>query len=219
MILKSPKFWQKKTPVTYLLLPIAWLYIWVSRLRRSRTRSVKLSRPVVCVGNLVMGGAGKTPTVIALVQILKEMGHNPHILSRGYGAAVKGIKKVDPERHHYLQVGDEPLLLSQFAPTWVCPNRIRAGKEAIKDGATVLIMDDGFQNKAIEKDLNLLVVDSIQGFGNREVFPAGPLREPIAAGLNRADAIFFIGSSKSPSLKSAQRLGVEHAHNAYFVNL
>ncbi len=182
-------------------------------------RSYKLSKPVICVGNLVMGGAGKTPTVIALVAMLKKMGHTPHILSRGYGAIVKGLQKVDPERHHYLEVGDEPLMLSQFAPTWVCPNRIKAGKAAIKNGATVLIMDDGFQNKALEKDLNLLVVDSIQGFGNKEVFPAGPLREPVTSGLNRADAVFFIGGGKASTAKKASSLGVEHAFKASFINL
>jgi len=182
-------------------------------------RSYKLSKPVICVGNLVMGGAGKTPTVIALVSMLKKMGHTPHILSRGYGAIVKGLQKVDPERHHYLEVGDEPLMLSQFAPTWVCPNRIKAGKAAIKNGATVLIMDDGFQNKALEKDLNLLVVDSIQGFGNKEVFPAGPLREPVASGLNRADAVFFIGGGKTSTARKASSLGVGSAFKASFINL
>lgn len=215
---KSPNFWKKKSFLSYILLPVAWLYLRISRLKMRSVHSYKLSKPVICVGNLVMGGAGKTPTVIALVAMLKKMGHTPHILSRGYGAIVKGIKKVDPERHHYLEVGDEPLMLSQFAPTWVCPNRIQAGKEAIKNGATVLIMDDGFQNKALEKDLNLLVVDSIQGFGNQEVFPAGPLREPVKSGLNRADAVFFIGGGKSIE-KKATSLGVENAFKASFINL
>lgn len=217
---KSPNFWKKKSFLSYVLLPVAWIYLKISRLKMRSVRSYKLSKPVICVGNLVMGGAGKTPTVIALVAMLKKMGHTPHILSRGYGAIVKGLQKVDPERHHYLEVGDEPLMLSQFAPTWVCPNRIKAGKAAIKNGATVLIMDDGFQNKALEKDLNLLVVDSIQGFGNKEVFPAGPLREPVTSGLNRADAVFFIsGGGRSAAANKASSLGVDHAFKASFINL
>lgn len=206
---KSPRFWKTHSFVSYILRPLSWLYLKLARFKERSITPQKLSVPVICVGNLVLGGAGKTPTVISLVKLLKSMGHTPHILSRGYGAVIKDLKQVNPEDHHYLQVGDEPLILSQFAPTWVSPNRVKAGKAAIKQGATVLIMDDGFQNTSLVKDLNVLVVDSNQGFGNGEVFPAGPLREPIDSGLKRADAIFCIGDPK--------RIKLKQAHKAHFV--
>lgn len=206
---KSPNFWRTHSFISFLLRPLSWLYLKLAQLKERSIKPQKLNVPVICVGNLVLGGAGKTPTVISLVSLLKSMGHHPHILSRGYGAVIKGLKQVDPAYHHYLQVGDEPLILAQFAPTWVSPNRVKAGKAAVKNGATVLIMDDGFQNSTLVKDLNLLVVDSNQGFGNGEIFPAGPLREPIDSGLKRADAVFCIGDPKKINLK--------HAHTAHFV--
>jgi tetraacyldisaccharide 4'-kinase len=153
----------------------------------------KVSVPVICIGNFVMGGAGKTPTVIALVDILKEMGHVPHILSRGYGAYIRDTVRVDPQRHNYLQVGDEPLLLAQVAPTWAGPNRVRSAKAAIAKGASVLIMDDGMQNASLQKDVCFTVLDAKQSIGNGLVFPAGPLREPIERALRRTHAVILIG--------------------------
>jgi tetraacyldisaccharide 4'-kinase len=194
-VLKTPQFWSKKSSLSYALRPVSWLYIKASNWRASRIESTKVSMPVVCVGNFVMGGAGKTPTVIALADILKQQGHTPHILSRGYGSYVKDVVRVDPERHSYLHVGDEPLLLSRVAPTWVGADRVESAKAAIQAGASILLMDDGLQNPSLFKDFSIVVVDSIQGLGNRHVFPAGPLREPIQQGLKRAQAVIFIGGS------------------------
>lgn len=194
-LLKAPKFWNKKGILSTILSPLSYAYLKISKWKRGQVEPTKLPVPVVCVGNLVLGGAGKTPTVIAIVDILKKMGHTPHIVSRGYGAVVQGLKKVDPVRHHYLQVGDEPLMLSQFAPTWVSSNRTKAAKAAIMAGATVIVMDDGFQSNYLHKDLNILVIDALQGFGNECVFPAGPLREPIEEGLERADLCVIIGET------------------------
>lgn len=192
-VFRSPKFWESSGALSQFLRPFSWVYQQASTWRESRIHPEKVKVPVICVGNLVMGGAGKTPTVIAIVKLLQEMGENPHILSRGYGGYFRDAELVSRERHSYLQVGDEPLLLAQVAPTWIGVNRVKTAKFAIEHGATVLVMDDGLQNPSIVKDLNFIVIDSLQGLGNKRVFPAGPLREPIQKGLKRAQAIVLIG--------------------------
>lgn len=206
MMWKAPNFWNKKGILAKILVPFSMIYIAISQWRNKGVVTAKLPVPVICVGNLVMGGAGKTPTVIAITQILKKMGYNPHIISRGYGAIIHGVKKVDRLKHSYLNVGDEPLLLAKFATTWVSVNRSEAGYEAIKNGADILIMDDGFQNNSIHKDMSFIVVDSTQGFGNQYVFPAGPLREPFSKGLNRADATIVIGEGELSYLEGSKKI-------------
>lgn len=197
MLLKTPKFWNKNSIFSNALTPLSWVYTSLSswKQKRARSVSVKVSVPVICVGNLVMGGAGKTPTVIAIVDILKKMGHTPHILSRGYGAIIKDFVRVNPDKHSYLQVGDEPLLLAQIAHTWAGSNRVKSAKAAIAAGATVLVMDDGLQNYNLHKDFNILVIDAMQGFGNCQIFPAGPLREPIKNGIKKANAVVVVGEN------------------------
>ncbi|MHA1558496.1 MAG: tetraacyldisaccharide 4'-kinase [Alphaproteobacteria bacterium] len=197
--IKTPKFWQKKGILSGFLYPFSLVYENFFLWRQNYTKPHKVPVPVICVGNIVLGGSGKTPTVIALVNVLKKQGHIPHILSRGYGTQIKkDVIYVNPEKHSYLHVGDEPLILSRFAPTWVSPNRLLAAYKAISNGATILVMDDGLQNTSIYKDFNFVVVDSDQGFGNKQVFPAGPLRESISRGLKRAHAIVIIGD-KNPT--------------------
>lgn len=194
---KTPRFWTQTYGISQMLRPLAWLYTHASHWRESRIVPEKVNVPVICVGNLVMGGAGKTPTVITIVEFLKTMGHTPHILSRGYGGYLKHTVLVNPDKHSYLQVGDEPLLLAQIAPTWIGASRVATAKAAINKGATILVMDDGLQNPSLYKDFSLMVVDAIQGFGNSLVFPAGPLREPIQRGLKRAQAIVLIGHNQN----------------------
>ncbi len=190
---RTPRFWNKRIWINSFLIPFSWMWVYFSKLSQSRIKTEHVDVPVICIGNLVMGGAGKTPTVIALTAILKSIGHNPHILSRGYGAYIRNSIQVDPKTHNYLQVGDEPLLLAKVAPTWVGPDRVMSARAAIKAGASILIMDDGLQNPSLFKDLSIVVIDAIQGVGNGLVFPAGPLREPIEIGANRADAMIVIG--------------------------
>ncbi|MDP3371673.1 MAG: tetraacyldisaccharide 4'-kinase [Candidatus Paracaedibacteraceae bacterium] len=197
---RSPRFWDKKQWMSYFLIPLSWLWTRIAKWNEKSMESEEVSVPVICVGNLVMGGAGKTPTVIALVDILKQMGHTPHILSRGYGAYIRNAIQVNPDKHNYLQVGDEPLLLASAATTWAGPNRVQSAKAAILQGATILLMDDGLQNHSLKKDLSFIVVDAIQGIGNGLVFPAGPLREPIESGANRAQAMILIGNDNTSSL-------------------
>lgn len=191
---KAPKFWQTDSFLSRFLRPFSWVYHFLARWKESKRTAQKVSVPVICVGNLVMGGAGKTPMVISIVKILQELGHHPHILSRGYGGYFREVAKVDNIKNSYLQVGDEPLLLSQYAPTWIGVSRVEAARAAIAEGASILVMDDGLQSSRLIKDFSIIVVDTIQGLGNNKVFPAGPLREPIHRGLERAQAIVFLGN-------------------------
>jgi len=151
--------------------------------------------PVICIGNVVAGGAGKTPVALSLGRRLIGQGRKVHFLSRGFGGLALGPLRVDPEKHSARDVGDEPLLLARVGPTWVSAERAAGALEASggPDGPDVIIMDDGFQNPGVFKDLSLLVVDGDYGFGNGQMIPAGPLREPVAAALARAAAMVLIG--------------------------
>lgn len=193
-MLKSPPFWHKKTSLlATLLAPLGYLYGSMVYLHRRLQTPQKLPVPVLCIGNIVLGGAGKTPTTLTIARLLQESGHIPHILTRGYGRNNHVLLRVDPQHHHFAEVGDEALLLARVAPTWVHADRFLAGQRAIAAGATILLMDDGYQNNRIIKDYHLLVMDTYQGIGNGKVFPAGPLREFLGPALQRADAMLAIG--------------------------
>lgn len=202
MIWMTPSFWyrqetQKQKFLTQVLAPVGRFYAWVVRQRFDLHYPVPLSRPVVCVGNLVAGGSGKTPVVAALVSLLQDRGLNPHILTRGYGGREEGPLQVSVSRDTAADVGDEALILSDAAPVWVSRNRPLGAQSAIDTGADIIIMDDGFQNPTIYKNFSLLVIDGASGFGNGQIFPAGPLREKIADGIARADAVVIIGEDKT----------------------
>lgn len=201
-MIAAPAFWyQPKTAAENFLraalLPFSWVYGALVRKKFDLYFPVPMERPVICVGNLVAGGAGKTPVVLSLVDILKEKGFNPHLLTRGYGGKETGPMQVAPSRDTAYDVGDEALLLVEKAPTWVSAKRAQGAQAAIESGADIILMDDGFQNAVIYKDFSLLVIDGAVGFGNRSVMPAGPLREPIGFGLGRADAFVIIGEDKT----------------------
>ncbi|WP_240796843.1 tetraacyldisaccharide 4'-kinase [Terasakiella sp. SH-1] len=160
------------------------------------------SAPVICIGNLTMGGAGKTPTAMAIAALLKQQGKTPFFLSRGYGGSLSGPVIVDD--HGAEQVGDEPLLLKQIAPVCVSHDRVAGADLCVRQGADVIIMDDGFQNPHLYKDMSLLVVDGGYGHGNEKVFPAGPLREKLASGLKRAHGVIMIGTDQTNSCERIQ---------------
>jgi len=195
--MRPPLFWYQKPGLkSALLAPLAAIYARTTASRVAQKPQFRPDVPVICVGNINAGGTGKTPTVIALVQHLQRLGKTPHILSRGFGGSEKSPLQVR-EDMAAARVGDEPLLLAAFAATWIGADRTQTAKLAIAAGADVLIMDDGFQNPGLAKDISLIVVDAARGFGNGRVLPAGPLREPIQAGLARADAVITIGHGRA----------------------
>lgn len=198
MRLTPPTFWDTNSFLSKVLSPVSGLVTLATRWRQTFTQPYKVSIPVICVGNVTVGGSGKTPLVITLVLLLKRLGYKPHILSRGYGVKLKRPLLVDPQSHQATEVGDEPLLLAKVAPTWVFSDRRASAELAIKEGATILLMDDGFQNPKLYKDIHLLVVDGNQGFGNGKVLPAGPLREPLEEALKRATAIISYRDTSLP---------------------
>jgi tetraacyldisaccharide 4'-kinase len=194
---QAPEFWQTDGVLARLLDPIGRLYGLAGTLRQRWVMPTRASLPVICVGNLTVGGAGKTPTAIAMAEHLQEWAGRPHFLTRGYGGREQGPLRVDVETHGALDVGDEPLLLARTAPTWVSADRTRSAALAAEAGATHLIMDDGLQNPYLAKDLSILVVDGAVGFGNQRLLPAGPLRESIGQAASRIDAAIVIGEDRT----------------------
>jgi tetraacyldisaccharide 4'-kinase len=193
--MRDPSFWWRPAGIaSSLLAPIAIPYGALARSRMAQAGSAA-GIPVICIGNPTVGGAGKTPTALAVAKLLRLAGRHPFFLSRGYGGDLPGPVRVDSRIHRARKVGDEALLLARVAPTIVARDRVAGAKAARESGADVIVMDDGFQNPSLRKDLSILVVDGRRGIGNGRVFPAGPLRAPFADQLSCAQAVLVIGDS------------------------
>lgn len=193
--MQTPEFWTKRGFLSSILQPFAAIYATATARRLKSRIPYKAECPVICIGNLTAGGTGKTPVSLSIAELLHSMGKNPYFISRGYGGALRNVI-VNPKVHTPQQVGDEPLLLAEAAPAVVNPDRAGAAKLAISDGADCLVMDDGFQNPTLHKDLSFLVFDGNYGIGNGRVIPAGPLREPFDKGIKRAQAVIILGEDK-----------------------
>lgn len=199
MRLKTPSFWYAPPrPEAFILMPFSLLYQASHRLRQYAISPFRAAMPVLCVGNLVTGGSGKTPASIALMALVKaeHLATAPGFLTRGYGGKEYGPALVDPTAQTACETGDEPLLLARHAPVIVSKNRKNGALFARKYGLDLLIMDDGLQNPTLHKDIRLIVIDGDSGFGNGLTLPAGPLREPLRTGLAKADAFILIGEDR-----------------------
>ena len=202
--MRAPAFWWKDQPdARALALSPLGLAFGAVTSRRMQQPGARAGAPVICIGNFVAGGAGKTPTAIAIADRLIRLGERPFFLSRGYGATAqqRGAPiRVDPERHTFRDVGDEPLLLARVAPTMVAADRVAAARAAVKAGASVIVMDDGLQNPSLVKDLAIAVVDGPTGLGNGLCIPAGPLRAPLDDQLSAIHAVVVVGQGSRGDL-------------------
>lgn len=191
--MREPAFWQPpSTWLSRLLTPLAAIYGEVAGTRLARA-GTRVGIPVLCIGNYHVGGAGKTPTTLALVKLLRDLGETPVVLSRGYGGRLRGPVKVDTARHAAADVGDEPLMMARQVAVVIARDRVSGAALARSTGASVIVMDDGFQNPAIAKDASFIVIDSHRGLGNGRVLPAGPLRAPLDLQIARTDALVVVG--------------------------
>lgn len=206
--MREPHFWSREVDpksreaaplMRFLLTPIAWVYAEITRRKIRAAKPVKVPASVICVGNLTAGGVGKSPVVAGLRKRIERV-HRLRVatLSRGYKGRLKGPVRVDPAKHTAADVGDEPLMLAATGESWIGGDRAAAGQAMSEDGVEVIVMDDGHQNPGLAKDFTFIVVDANAGFGNGFVIPKGPLRETVADGLRRADAIIVMGESGEP---------------------
>jgi tetraacyldisaccharide 4'-kinase len=202
MKLSTPRWWYRRhgsaSPVArFALTPVSWIWAWATARRLARATPVDPGAPVICVGNLTVGGAGKTPVAREILRRLTATGIDVHGLSRGHGGRLHGPVRVDPSRHDAADVGDEALMLAHDFPMWIARDRAAGARAAAEAGAEAIVMDDGHQNPSVRKALSLVVVDGETRdnewpFGEGGVFPAGPMREPLAAGLRHADAVVVL---------------------------
>ena len=204
----APKFWypekNEKSISSTALIPLGFIYALLSKFRMLQSVQKHFNIPLVCIGNLNVGGTGKTPTTISAAQFLIDKGYEVHVVSRGYGGTAKGPLLINDKEYSVKEVGDEALMLSAFATTWVADKRSAGIENAISEGAEIILLDDGFQDPSFYKDLSILTVNAEKGFGNKRCFPAGPLRETLSSGLKRADVLISIGAE--PSQNNFQKI-------------
>jgi tetraacyldisaccharide 4'-kinase len=210
--MREPSFWYHDGPAARLLSPLGALYDTIGRRRAAGVTPADCGVPVICVGNATSGGTGKTPVVIDLARRLQMRGVLVHLLTRGYKGREIGPHAVNPMADDAARVGDEPLLLARAAPTWVARDRAAGARAAAAGGAQAILMDDGLQNPALKRDLNLLVIDGARGFGNRRVIPAGPLRTRLERTLAQVHAAVVMGDDRTGAARHLpSEMPVAHA--------
>lgn len=195
--MRAPGFWSTDGLLPGLLAPASAVWTAAGRMRRAMASPYRPGIPLICVGNAVAGGAGKTPVALALSAELKGLGLRVGFLSRGHGGRERGPLRVDPAVHGADAVGDEPLLLARSGVTVVARDRAAGARLLEREGVDVIVMDDGLQNPSVVPSAALLVVDGGAGFGNGRVMPAGPLREPLSDALARVDAVVVVGDDRT----------------------
>jgi tetraacyldisaccharide 4'-kinase len=210
--MREPAFWWQPGR-GILLSPLGALYgvaAWLRMQKQGQSAGV----PVICLGNLTVGGGGKTPAALAVAHLLLAAREHPFFLSRGYGGRLAGPTQVYASSHRAADVGDEPLLLTRLASTVVARDRVAGAQAARRGGASVIVMDDGFQNPSLKKDLSILLVDGRRGIGNGRIFPAGPLRAPLQVQISRAQALVIVGplDRAAPVLDAARGYGLAIFH-------
>jgi len=195
--MRAPFFWysDRRTISSLVLTPLSWLYRFGGWFRSFVTISKKTDLPVICIGNFVAGGAGKTPTALALAALLQREHKSVGFLTRGYGGKLSGPVSVQLDKHSFKDVGDEALLLAKICPTIVAKDRPAGARNFENTNTDLILLDDGFQNPTLHKDLNLIVIDYQQGIGNGCVIPAGPLRAPLASQISQASGFIIIGGT------------------------
>tara|TARA_E500000178_G_scaffold74780_1_gene72627 strand:- start:394 stop:1353 length:960 start_codon:yes stop_codon:yes gene_type:complete len=204
-MLKTPKFWYQNriSFFSILLLPISLIWIIGTFLKKKLAKQIRSKIPVIAVGSAIIGGSGKTPSVIYVCEILEKMGYRPHIISKGYGGSANEVIKVAPEMNYSI-VGDEAIMMSKYYPTWVSKKKYKAFNFAEKEGANIIVLDDALQSYNIFKNLSIYVYDSIQSFGNRLIIPSGPLRESINSVLKRSQIVFLVNTDNCLEISDGQ---------------
>ncbi len=215
--MKAPEFWNMKRDqldwIARLLTPIGWLVYCIGKRRFYGKKGYTGKTPVICVGNVTVGGAGKTPLCAYLGKLFMQAGKRACFVTRGYGGSLKGPVLVRPDRHTYQEVGDEALLLSAYASVIVAKNRTEGAQSADSSGAQIIICDDALQNhSSLHRDLVLTVIDCDVGFSNGRLLPAGPLREPIQAAFAKTDAIILTSAGKFDPPEEVRSSGLPIFH-------
>ncbi len=210
MVSEAPPFWWEKADWrAWALMPLSAIYGKVAGRRMRKAVRASAPVPVICVGNFTVGGAGKTPTAIALARAAKRMGHRPGFLSRGYGGSLDVTTVVDPGHHRADAVGDEALLLAAEAMTVISRRRVEGAKQLAAEGVDMIIMDDGFQSARLHLDFALVVIDTRRGIGNGHLVPGGPVRAPIGEQMRQLSAILKVGDGNAADalVRQAARAG------------
>ena len=197
-MISQPKFWKNRNFVSDILLPLSFFYLFINSFKNYFEKKFKSKLTIICVGNLTIGGSGKTPTVIYIAELLKTINYNVTILLKGYGGALKGPLRVT-QKYTSSDVGDEALLHSRINETWISNIRSKGVQliEGVDKKNNLIIMDDGLQNNSVEKDVNIAVFDGEEGIGNGRVIPSGPMRENLKFGLKKIKIVLIIGEDKS----------------------